>query len=58
MDGTLEKIFSNAPNLSVSVSPKNPGVSVLAVGLKPYHILKMWGYAFLFLVSLIVASEL
>jgi len=54
----LDKVLSKAPELTVYFKPTEPDVSVLIVGLKLYHVIKIVSYAFaaicLYIMTIIV----
>lgn len=45
VSGTLNKIFKNSPSLKVHYHPRQPAISVLAVGVKPYHLFKIFAFS-------------
>lgn len=57
VDKTLNNIFETAPNLTVYYNPKKPDVSVLTVGLKIYHVVKMLGYLLIIIVFYVFANN-
>jgi len=58
VSGTIEKVLERAPELTVYYSPKLPRNSTLVVGIKSFHVIKIFIYGVILTVFLKEANVL